>query len=362
MRISSKKILILSVASALLTTACSQSETSASFHQYGGSGGNSLGYHTLRKNETLWAVAKSYNVDLRDMLDLNQFSVPYKTYVGERIKIPAPATYKVRQGDTLYKVSRFFDTSTTDVARLNNIKAPYKLASGQVLRLPPRYTKSQNTIPTFVPQPSKVPSPVMAQQGIKTQAAKIEREVLKSNVPSVSAEPVPLAVTPTAVPAPNSTATAIPAQTNTYSPQPSIAQSTPEIAPTFIPTGPVHFIKPVAGQVISGFGPKPDGLHNDGINIKASQGDAVRAAEQGVVVYQGQQIEGYGNMVLIRHANGYLTAYAHMAKTLVHKGDKVKRGQAIGTVGASGNVKSPQLHFEIRKGRDAIDPKTLLKV
>lgn len=339
-----KKILVFSVASALIMTSCSQSETRASFHQYGSGGsggGNSLGYHTLRQGETLWAVAKRYNVDLRDMLDLNQFSMPYKTYAGERIRIPAPATYKVRRSDTLYKVSRMFDTTTTDVARLNNIKAPYKLAAGQVLRLPSKYAQSHNIIPSFVPRP--VTQHAIASVSSRKQNPKIEREELKSNLPasaSVSVPPTTLAAQPE------------------YAPQPSIVESMPELNTS----GPIHFIKPVAGQIISGYGPKSDGLHNDGINIKAKQGDAVRAAEQGIVAYQGNQIEGYGNMILIRHANGYLTAYAHMSKTLVKKGDKVKRGQTIGTVGSSGNVTSSQLHFEIRKGRDAIDPKTLLSV
>ncbi len=136
----------------------------------------------------------------------------------------------------------------------------------------------------------------------------------------------------------------------------------PEKIESYIPEqdGKISFIKPVSGKVISGFGPKADGLHNDGINIKAARGDAVRAAGSGVVVYSGKQLEGYGNMVLIRHANGYLTAYAHMDKMLIKNGSKVKRGQAIGTVGSTGNVKSPQLHFEIRKGRNAINPTSLL--
>jgi murein DD-endopeptidase MepM/ murein hydrolase activator NlpD len=116
------------------------------------------------------------------------------------------------------------------------------------------------------------------------------------------------------------------------------------------------FLKPVGGQIISGYGGKADGLHNDGVNIKATRGDAVRAAEQGVVVYNGNQIEGYGNMVLIRHADGFMTAYAHMDKMLVKKGERVSRGQTIGTVGSTGHVSTPQLHFEIRKGKDAVNP------
>ena len=122
------------------------------------------------------------------------------------------------------------------------------------------------------------------------------------------------------------------------------------------------FIKPVGGKIISSYGTKKDGLHNDGINIQAARGDAVRAAESGIVVYTGGQIEGYGNLILIRHADQYVTAYAHLDKTLVKKGDKVKRGQTIGTVGATGSVDKAQLHFEIRKGTKALDPSGLMSL
>lgn len=335
-------VLAIGLITSLMVTACSQPETSARYYQYGGvlSAGSSLGFHTMRKGETLWTVAKKYDVDLRDMLDLNKLSAPYKTYIGERIQIPAPAKYTVRRTDTLYKVSRMFETTTTELARLNNIKAPYKLAAGQVLRLPPRHAQAAPHVIAVVQTQTYTPP---------SQSSKIEREELK---PVTTTTQVPVVVARE--------------ETLVSSPQPTIQQSNPEIGSSRIlpsvPNGPVNFIKPVAGQVISGYGPKEDGLHNDGINIKAAAGDAVRAAEQGIVVYQGSQIEGYGNMILIRHANGYLTAYAHMSKTLVKKGDKVKRGQAIGTVGSSGNVKTPQLHFEIRKGRDAIDPKKLMRI
>ena len=115
-------------------------------------------------------------------------------------------------------------------------------------------------------------------------------------------------------------------------------------------------MRPIDGKVISKYGPKPDGLHNDGINIKAAKGTAVRAAENGVVAYTGSELQGYGNLVLIRHADRWMTAYAHLDKTLVKKGEVVKAGQSIGTVGATGQVDSPQLHFEVRRGTQALNP------
>ena len=113
-------------------------------------------------------------------------------------------------------------------------------------------------------------------------------------------------------------------------------------------------------QIISRFGPRRGGLHNDGINIAAPRGAPVFASENGVVAYAGNSIKGFGNLLLVRHSDGWTTAYAHIDKVLVRKGDTVKRGETIGTIGTSGKVNRPQLHFEIRKGSQAIDPMTEL--
>jgi murein DD-endopeptidase MepM/ murein hydrolase activator NlpD len=113
---------------------------------------------------------------------------------------------------------------------------------------------------------------------------------------------------------------------------------------------------PVRGRIIAGFGPKPTGQQNDGINIAVPEGTPVRAAEDGVVAYSGNELKGYGNLVLVRHATGHVTAYAHNSELLVKRGDSVKRGQVIAKSGQTGNVSSPQLHFEVRKGATPVDP------
>src|SRR5262249_29877604 len=117
-----------------------------------------------------------------------------------------------------------------------------------------------------------------------------------------------------------------------------------------------HFVWPVRGEVISVFGKRASGVHNDGIHNAAEPGSSVKAADGGVVVYAGNELAGYGNLLLIRHSNGFVTAYAHNRKLLVGKGDNVRQGQAIATVGSSGDVDRPQLHFEIRRGDHAVDP------
>jgi len=121
-----------------------------------------------------------------------------------------------------------------------------------------------------------------------------------------------------------------------------------------------NFLWPVHGRVIASYGVSANGIHNDGINIAARAGTAVVAADAGVIAYAGNELRGYGNLVLIKHANGWMTAYAHNSSVLVKRGEPVKRGQTIARVGATGTVSSPQLHFEIRRGTRALDPSEYL--
>ena len=111
---------------------------------------------------------------------------------------------------------------------------------------------------------------------------------------------------------------------------------------------------------MSKFGPKPGGLYNDGINIKAKGGDNVKATEDGVVAYVGNELRGYGNLIIIKHSGGWISAYGHLDQTKIKRGIKVKKGQNIATIGSTGNVKSPQLYFGLRKGREAVNPQSYL--
>ncbi|MEQ8965313.1 MAG: peptidoglycan DD-metalloendopeptidase family protein [Azospirillaceae bacterium] len=116
------------------------------------------------------------------------------------------------------------------------------------------------------------------------------------------------------------------------------------------------FRRPVSGEILSGFGTKPDGSRNDGINIAAPRGTPIVAAQSGVVAYAGDELRGFGNLVILRHEGDWVSAYAHTDRILVARGDRVTMGQTIATVGATGDVTTPQLHFELRRGRDAVDP------
>lgn len=335
------KRLLLSSITCLALCGCitsSQNPEKVSVMRYGTQNpAGSTGMHTVLEGDTVYSVAKHYNLPIRDIITVNSISAPYKLNVGYRIKLPAPNEYTVKKDDTLEIVADLFDTSAYELAQTNHLNPPYKLEVGQVLRLPSLGTQVSMAMPA-APAPSVRSTPIVQ--------------------PDMGEE--------ITGPAPQ---TAV----NAYPPQPQpVPQAKPQIQqasaasrakiPEHVParTGNGKFMEPVSGRVISSYGPKEGGLHNDGINIKAPKGTPVRAAENGVVVYSGNEIEGYGNLILVRHQDGYMTAYAHMDKMLVERGATVKAGQSIGTVGSTGSVDSPQLHFEIRKGSKAVDPQKYL--
>jgi murein DD-endopeptidase MepM/ murein hydrolase activator NlpD len=113
---------------------------------------------------------------------------------------------------------------------------------------------------------------------------------------------------------------------------------------------------PVRGRIISGFGSKPNGEKNDGINLAVPEGTSVKAVEAGTVIYAGNELAGYGNLILVRHADGWVSAYAHNKDLLVKRGDVIQRGQTIAHAGMTGSVTSPQVHFELRKGAKPVNP------
>ncbi|MCC8943486.1 M23 family metallopeptidase, partial [Bradyrhizobium sp. Arg68] len=163
--------------------------------------------------------------------------------------------------------------------------------------------------------------------------------------------------------APKVVATALPqqsarlAQPTANVEAPPAASETPVVTKSSEATGALPTFRwPVRGKVITAYGSKTNGKVNDGINVAVPEGTPVKAAEDGVVAYSGNELKGYGNLVLVRHSNGYVTAYAHASEIMVKRGDTIKRGQVIAKSGQSGEVGSPQLHFEIRKGSSPVDP------
>lgn len=263
---------------------------------------------TVARGDTLSGLAARHNVPLAALARANNLAPPYTLYAEQRLTIPVPRTYRVRYGDTLSQIAAAHNTTTKDVARLNNRHAPYPIYAGETLRLggwiPGSDTDSRRYAATSAaPATPATPATPAARQDAKAAAPRAKPDSLV---------------------------------------QPSQRAG--------------RFVWPVHGQVISSFGPKDGGLRNDGINISVPPGTPVVAAENGVVAYAGNELKGYGNMILVQHSGGYVTAYAHNAQLLVARGDTVTRGQKIASSGATGGVSEPQVHFEIRRGAQPVNP------
>lgn len=143
-------------------------------------------------------------------------------------------------------------------------------------------------------------------------------------------------------------------------PAPTTAPTTRTLPPVASYATTPTFAWPLTGQVISDFGSGGSGERNNGINIAAVEGTPIRASAAGTVSYAGNELRGYGNLVLIKHDDGYVTAYAHAERIVVQRGDTVTKGQVIAYAGSTGDVTTPQLHFEIRHGVQPVNPRTLL--
>lgn len=287
---------------------------------------------TVGRGDTVYELSRRHRVPVPAIIRANDLRAPYLLRVGQRILLPRGAQHKVIEGDTLYSVAQKFDVSVYELARLNDIGAPYTIKLGEIL---------------------VIPAPEIAANPAPTKAVPSARPA-----PRVAAKAPPPVVRPTAPPRTTKRVAVSPSSAGKIAVIPPRKPSAP-VPPPPARTG-KGFVWPVKGPLLSSFGVKDGGLRNDGINIKANRGTPVRAAENGVVAYAGNEIRGFGNLLLIKHADGYVTAYAHNEDLIVQRGQKVKRGQKIATVGSSGSVARPQLHFEVRKGRRPQDPKKYL--
>ncbi len=274
------------------------------------------------KGDTVWALSKRHGVSMRAIIDANGLTPPFLLNVGQRIVLPRGREHQVVKGDTLSEIAGRYDAGMHELARLNGLKSPYTIYVGQRLRLPRAGSEPVSTAQAVAPATS-------------------------TSKPAKPAKPPAWASKPTAA---------------TAKTAPVAARATaPRAVPKPPPVSGKGFLWPVQGRVVSNFGAKPKGFHNDGINIAAPRGTPISAAQNGVVVYAGNELRGFGNLLLIKHSNGWVTAYAHADRLLVRRGDKVGKGQKVATVGDTGSVTSPQLHFEIRKGKRARNPKKYLR-
>ncbi len=306
----------------------------------------------VEEGMTLYSIAKANGVTVAQLAAANHIVPPYSVSLGRMLRIPGVAQAKapknhfvpeadvaqseditqpakkmtaagahtVAGGETLFSLGRKYGVSPYTIADLNGLPHNKALEIGQSLRIPGAH--GQNIA-------AKQPA-VQDQEAVATN----EDQPQIADAPKTVAAPQSMAAeeVPDAAPAPKQVADAVANPTN----------------------GGMRW--PVKGKIISGYGAKPNGLKNEGINIAVPEGTGIRAAESGVVAYAGNELKGYGNLVLIRHEGGWVTAYAHAKELFVKRGDTVKRGDVIAKAGQTGSVSSPQLHFEVRKGATAMDP------
>lgn len=307
-------------------------------------------------SDTLDTLARRYNVSSAAILQANGYKGPRALSPGQSLIIPrqgapaavaaapvarpvavaaAPAAgsvHVVNRGDTLMSISRRNNVPVAELARANG------LAPNAGLKLGSKIT---------VPAASRVAGAPPAPLGATAPAA-----VAAAPVGTVTSAP------PTRVATNEPVQKARLAQTST-TPEEVAAPASPVKAADATGALPT-FRWPVRGRVVTAYGAKTNGKANDGINVAVPEGTPVKAAEDGVVAYSGNELKGYGNLVLVRHSNGYVTAYAHASELMVKRGETIKRGQVIAKSGQSGEVGSPQLHFEIRKGSSPVDPNQFL--
>ncbi len=333
----------------------------------------------VASGDTLYELARRYGVPVRDLIDANGLKPPYVLQVGQRLTLPSARYHTVSRGDTLYSVSRMYQVDMAELARANELKAPFSVRLGQRLKLPGAdASEVQVQVASAAPvvsagAPARPPLPAARPPRAATTSMPAGPAASSPAIaPRMEASPTPTAAEaspmqaqskpqsePPALPPP----AAKPASVARVEPAPPASSVTRQTAATVPPAAEpparsaARFAWPVRGSIVSDFGPKAGGLHNDGINIGAPHGTTVVAAENGVVAYAGNELKGFGNLLLIRHSDGWVSAYAHLDEIKVARGAKVKRGQRIGSVGSTGAVTSPQLHFELRRGSRAVDPR-----
>jgi murein DD-endopeptidase MepM/ murein hydrolase activator NlpD len=319
-------------------------------------------------SDTLETLARRYNVSSAAILQANGYKGPRVLSPGQQLIIPRPGPALAAAPPRPALAAAPARPALAAAAPPPASAAPVSKPVAAVAPASPanvHFVNHGDTLMSIARQ-NHVPVTVLARANSLDPNAKLKIG-MKINVPGVrsaaaapvAAAPAAVAMAPAAVTAPATKVAAVePVQKArlvqaTATPEEVVAEQPVKADATgALPT----FRWPVRGRVITSYGAKTNGKQNDGINVAVPEGTPVKAAEDGVVAYSGNELKGYGNLILIRHANGYVTAYAHASELLVKRGETIKRGQVIAKSGQSGEVGSPQLHFEIRKGSAPVDP------
>lgn len=251
---------------------------------------------TVEPGDSLYRLATRYIVNVGALIETNALKEPYTVKPGQTLSLPAPKVHVVEPGETLYTVSHRYNVETRSLAVMNGLKRPWKVWPGDELKLPvlarDQWLLDHAEAPVAVAASLRAPAPAPVAPSLFTPAA----------------------------------------------------------------GGPSAFVWPVAGPILRPFGPSADGQQNDGVDIGAQPGEALVAAADGTVAYAGDELTGYGNLVLVTHSGGWISAYAYAAALRVKVGDRVTQGQPIATAAGGEGGATPQVHFELRNGRKPVDP------
>ena len=327
--------------------------------------------------ETLYSLAQKYQISAREIIDANNLKAPYRLKKGDSLKIPKQQFHEVKVGDTLFGISRQYNMKIEEIIALNNLQKPYNIKPKSRLQIA-NFNKNYlvNKDPDFktnsptnqnlttakdLPTSKEENNLSQKQQELTPQISDKSSSDNNENKLTTSQDANILAKN--LINENNSDQQKITKvnedkELSTKNNENKVISSDEE---NKIASKKNNFLWPVRGSIVSRFGPKKGGLYNDGINIKAKEGSSVGASEDGIVAYAGNELKGYGNLVIIKHAQGWITAYAHLKEFSVSRGQKILKSQKIGVVGNSGSVSFPQLYFGLRKGREAVDPLNYLK-
>lgn len=288
--------------------------------------------YRVKSGDTLEKIARRLDSDVRELARVNGLKSPYRLQPGQTIRGPGARAkaYVAVRGDTLAEVAQRFSVTEAALRSANGLRRGATIAAGRRLRLPAGY-RDRGPVVTTTRVAAADPAPSVAQ-------------------PHNEAEP---AAPPRATPPPSRPSAQLPSAPQPYVRPPGGIPGAPVATPlpsdaAIVQMGRGVFAWPLKGEVIADFGVQGRGQRNDGLKIRARPGEPIRAAAAGEVVYAGDQVPGFGNLVLIKHADGWVTAYGHLSGVDVRMQQRVAQGQQIGEAGMSGGVSEPQLHFEIR--------------
>ncbi len=260
----------------------------------------------VQPGDTIYTVANRYGVTPRKIILGNQLTPPYSLNHLTTLILPKPRNHRVKPDDTIDSISARYAVTRHELIRLNQLNEPYQLIPGTNIVIPQSLDYSMLDFPGIAPN---------------------------SNIKVLQGSTLP---------------------------QQPAATSTQTAAVAVPPPGSLAFSWPARGQVIDQFGLVSSGIQNDGINIAGNLGDPIYASYDGTVAFVGRDLKSFGNMILIKHENGWITAYAHLGEIQVQEGQAIPRGGVIGIMGQTGKVTSPQLHFQIRQSRKPVNPMTYL--